>query len=153
MELNFNNELEKIFSQIGNSKELPLATSCKNYTTVRIVSCIILNNKIYFQTGTDLLKYEQILENNNVALCYINIQIEGNANIIGKTNKKNNNEIMEIYKKYFKNSYETYSNLENEVLIEIIPKKIIKWDYENGKPYRIFLDIENNNIRKEMYLN
>jgi len=152
MELNFNYELDKIYSQLGDSKELPLATSSNNHSTVRIVSCIIFRNKIYFQTGTDLIKYKQILENNNVALCYLNIQIEGIANIIGKTNDEQYIEIMEIYKKYFLKSYETYSHYEKEVLIEIIPKKIIKWDYKNGKPYRIFFDIENKNVNKEMYL-
>jgi phenylacetate-coenzyme A ligase PaaK-like adenylate-forming protein len=58
---------------------------------------------------------------------------------------------MEIYKKYYKNSYETYMHNETEVLIEIVLKKIIKWDYENGKPYRIFVNIDNRQARKEMY--
>jgi uncharacterized pyridoxamine 5'-phosphate oxidase family protein len=151
MELNYNDELEKIYLQIGESNELPLATSSNNNPTVRLVSCIIYDNKIYFQTGTDLLKFEQICENKNVALCYINIQILGIAKIIGKTNDKENLKIMEIYKKCFPKSYESYSHYDKEILIEINPKKIIKWDYENGKPYRIFLDIENKIINKEMY--
>ena len=151
MDFDYNAELDKIYSQIGGSKELPLATSSNNLPTVRIVSCIVYDNKIFFQTGTDLLKYEQICENTNVALCFFNIQILGIANIIGKTNDKENLKIMEIYKKCFPNSFETYSHYDKEILIEIIPKKIIKWDYENGKPYRIFLDMENKAIKKEMY--
>jgi len=152
MKQDFYKELDKIYSQIGDAKELPLATSSKNNPTVRIVSCIILNGKIYFQTGTDLLKYEQICENNNVALCFNFIQISGTASIIGKTNDKKNNEIMDVYKKHYPKSYETYSHHDKEVLIEITPKKIIKWDYENGKPYRIFFDMEKETIEREMYL-
>jgi uncharacterized pyridoxamine 5'-phosphate oxidase family protein len=151
VELDYNTELEKIYLQIGESKELPIATSSKNNPTVRIVCCIIYDNKIYFQTGSDLLKYEQICENNNVALCFINIQIIGIAKIIGKTTDKENIKIMEIYKKCFPKSYETYSHYEKEILIEINPKKIMKWDYENGKPFQILLDIENKRIKKEMY--
>jgi hypothetical protein len=42
-------------------------------------------------------------------------------------------------------------NDDREVLIEIIPVKIVKWDYENGKPYRIFINIEDETAKKEMY--
>ena len=60
--------------------------------------------------------------------------------------------IMEVYKEYYKNSYETYSNKEKEILIEIVPIKITKWDYEDTKPNRIFIEIKNRQIKKEMYL-
>jgi uncharacterized pyridoxamine 5'-phosphate oxidase family protein len=152
MELNYQIELEKICTHIGEYKIMALATSSQNHPTVRLVSCIIYKNKIVFQTGTDLIKYKQMSENNNIALCIDNIQIEGIANIIGKTTDKRNQEIMEIYKKYYKNSYEIYSHYEKEMLIEVVPLKIIKWDYENSKPYRIFIEINNKQIRKEMYL-
>ena len=155
MELNYNNEIEQIYKQIGDSKIMSLATSSQNHPTVRLVSCIVYMDKIVFQTGTDLTKYKQICENNHVALCTDNIQIEGVANIIEKTNNNEDDnilKIMEIYKKYYKSSYEIYSHNENEVLIEIIPTKIIKWDYENKKPFRVFMDIRNKTIRKEMYL-
>jgi uncharacterized pyridoxamine 5'-phosphate oxidase family protein len=151
MELDYQIELGKIYTTIGEYKIMALATSSKNHPTVRLMSCIVYENKIFFQTGTDLIKYKQICENNNIALCVDNIQIEGIANILGKINDKKNNEIIEMYKKYFKNSYETYMHNETEVLIEIVLKKIIKWDYENGKPYRIFIDVDNEQVRKEMY--
>jgi uncharacterized pyridoxamine 5'-phosphate oxidase family protein len=152
MELEYDIEIDKIYNYIGESKIMALATSSQNHPTVRLVSCIIYGNKILFQTGADLIKYSQIGENNNVALCIDNIQIEGIANIIGKTNDKENHEIMEKYKRYYKNSYEIYSHCEKVRLIEVVPLKIIKWDYENSKPYRIFIDINNKQIRKEMYL-
>ncbi|MDR0999774.1 MAG: pyridoxamine 5'-phosphate oxidase family protein [Clostridiales bacterium] len=152
MILVYKTELEKIYTHIGESKIMALATSIKNHPTVRLMSCIVYENKIFFQTGTDLIKYKQICENNNVALCVDNIQMEGIANILGRTNDKQNNEIMEMYKKHFKNSYETYAHNETEVLIEVALKKIIKWDYENGKPYRIFVDIDHKQARKEMYI-
>jgi uncharacterized pyridoxamine 5'-phosphate oxidase family protein len=152
MELNYQHELEKIYTHIGESKIMALATSGQNHPTVRLMSCIICQNKIFFQTGTDLIKYKQICENNNVALCVDNIQIEGVANILGRTNDKQHSEIMEVYKKHYKNSYETYSHNETEVLMEVVLKKIIKWDYEDGKPYRIFIDISDKQVKKEMYL-
>ncbi|MDR2783379.1 MAG: pyridoxamine 5'-phosphate oxidase family protein [Treponema sp.] len=152
MELNYQSELEKIYAHIGEAKIMALATGSQNHPTVRLMSCIIYQNKIFFQTGTDLIKYKQICENNNVALCVDNIQIEGIANTLGRTNDKQNSGIMEIYKKHYKNSYETYAHNEKEVLIEIVLKKIIKWEYEDGKPYRIFIDINNKQVKKEIYL-
>ena len=149
--LNFIAEQEKTFHKIGENKLAALATSSQNNPSVRMMSIIIYDNKIYFQTGIDLMKYKQITENKNVALCFDNVQIEGIANIIGKPIDHNN--IMEIYKKYYINSFETYSKLDNEILIEVIPKKITKWEYDgNGKPYRVFIDLENKKAYKEMYL-
>jgi uncharacterized pyridoxamine 5'-phosphate oxidase family protein len=154
VELNYNEEIEKIYGHIGKSKIMALATSSQNHPTVRLVSCIINDNKIFFQTGIDLIKYKQICENNEVGLCVDNIQIEGIANIIGKTKDKQKDiiKIMEIYKKHYLNSYETYSNTDKEVLIEIIPVRIIKWDYEKDKPYRIFVNVMDKTVKKEMYL-
>jgi uncharacterized pyridoxamine 5'-phosphate oxidase family protein len=100
MELDYQIELGKIYTHIGEYKIMALATSSQNHLTVRLMSCIIYENKIFFQTGTDLTKYKQICENNNVALCVDNIQVEGIANILGRINDKQNSEIMETYKKY-----------------------------------------------------
>jgi uncharacterized pyridoxamine 5'-phosphate oxidase family protein len=148
--INFEIEQEKLFEQIGENKLMALATSSKNNPTVRMMSIIIFNKKIYFQTGIDLIKYKQICENKNVALCFENIQIEGIANILGKPMDHNN--IMEIYKKHHKNSFEKYSKSDKEILIEIIPNKIIKWGYDNGEPYRIFVELKNKKAYKEMYI-
>ncbi|MDR2782276.1 MAG: pyridoxamine 5'-phosphate oxidase family protein [Treponema sp.] len=107
MELNYQSELEKTYAHIGESNIMALATGSQNRPTVRLVSCIIYQNKMFFQMGTDLTKYKQICENNNAALCVDNIQTEGIAGALGRTNDKQNNEIMELYKKHYKNSYET----------------------------------------------
>jgi len=149
--LDFFKEQDDAFNKIGESRVAALATSSKNHTTVRTMSFIINERIIYFQTGIDLIKYKQINDNKNVALCFDNIQIEGTAEIMGKPLE--HEDIMEIYKKYYKNSYENYSKLDKEILIRIIPRKITKWEYDsNGKPYRIFIDLENKKAYKEMYL-
>ncbi|GHV06961.1 hypothetical protein FACS189485_16400 [Spirochaetia bacterium] len=150
--INYEMEVGKIYNQIGEAKIMALATSCKNHTTVRMMSCINYKNKIIFQTGTDLLKHKQICENNNVALCVDNIQIEGVAKIIGKWTQEENKEMLKIYLKHYKKSYETYLKSDKEIIIEIIPTKITKWDYENGQPYRIFITLDNKTIKKENYI-
>jgi len=149
--LNFEAEQEDFFNKIGENKLAALATSSQNNTTVRMMSVIIINKKMYFQTGVDLIKYKQICDNKNVALCFDNIQIEGIANIIGKPMDHDN--IMEIYKKHYRKSFEKYSNLDTEILIEIIPQKITIWKYDNnGDPHRIFIELNNKKAYKEMYI-
>jgi hypothetical protein len=36
-------------------------------------------------------------------------------------------------------------------LIEVVPTKITKWDYDNGLPYRIFIDAQEKTAGKELY--
>jgi len=147
----YKDEMAKLFKQIKEHKIMSLATCVNNYPTARSISAIMFNEKIYFQTGINLLKYRQIAANNNVALSFDNVQIEGTANITGKPLDEKNKEIMIKYKKYFKSAYSNYSHLDDEVLIEIIIKKVIIWKYDiKLKPYRIF--IENENAYKEYVL-
>jgi len=150
--LNFREELEKFSNQTGDHKHMALATCDDNYPTVRTMSVIIYNDNIYFQTGTDLHKYDQISANKNVALCFDNVQIEGIAKIIGKPLDKNNEEIMEKYKKCFESSFKKYSYLDNEVLIMVKIKKITIWKYDaEQKPYRVFIDVDKENAYMEYY--
>ena len=146
--LDFSEEMAKLIKQIKGQKVMSLATCENNYPTVRSMSTIVFNGKIYFQTGTNFLKYKQIISNNNVALSFDNVQIEGIARVVGKPFDEKNIEIMEIFKKYQKFAYKNYSHLADEVLIEVTIKKAALWKYNiKIKPYRIF--IEENNTYKE----
>jgi uncharacterized pyridoxamine 5'-phosphate oxidase family protein len=145
--LNYKDELNKIFQEIGENQFMAFATCSKNFPTVRTMSVVIIDNKIYFQTGNDSVKYKQFTENKNVALCYNNIQMEGVANNIGKPVEHES--IMEKYKKYYESSYEKYSKLDKEILVEVKIKNIIKWEYINGEPYRLIINIEKENVYRE----
>jgi len=148
--LNFNEEMVKVFKQTKDHKIMALATCENNYPTARTMSVIIFDGNIYFQTGTNLLKYKQMAANNNVALCFDNVQIEGIANILGKPLDEKNNKIMGKYKKCYRSSYKTYSHLDDEILIEVKIKKVTIWKYDlKLKPYRIFIEMESEKVIKE----
>jgi uncharacterized pyridoxamine 5'-phosphate oxidase family protein len=150
-QLDFNAELEKIYKQIGDSKLAILATCSQDKPTIRTMSIVFFDDKIYFQTSIDYLKYKQICENKNVALCIGNIQIEGIANIKSKTME--NDKFIEIYQKCHEDSFKEYSKLETSRLIEVIPQKIVKWDYDkDGKPLRVFLELNSKKVYMEMEL-
>jgi uncharacterized pyridoxamine 5'-phosphate oxidase family protein len=148
--LNYKDELAKFLKQTKDHRLMTLATCADNCPTARTMSVIILDENIYFQTGINLLKYKQIVVNNNVALCFDNVQIEGKANILGKPLEEKNIKIMEEYKKCFEQAYKSYSHLEDEILIEIKIEKITLWEYDlKGKPYRIFIETEKEETYKE----
>ena len=98
-----------------------------------MMSVILLDGALLFQTDRNSKKYSQIKVNPNVALCANNIQIEGICKEIGKT--ADNAEFCKSYKEFYPSAYELYSNLESEVLFCVEPVFIQKWIYENGKPY------------------
>ncbi len=150
MDLNYNVIKEEVFNQLGNSKVMVLATSFEDRVTARNMSCVIMNYKIYFQTDIEFLKAQQMIKNQNVALCVDNIQMEGIAKIIG--NSGTAPEFCEVYQRYFRTSYDTYTHLRNEVIIEVEPTIITLWKYADGhKPYRDFLDCMHNKAYREMY--
>ncbi|MFT8315024.1 MAG: pyridoxamine 5'-phosphate oxidase family protein [Clostridium sp.] len=142
---------EEIFNLLGNKKIMVLATSAENRVTARNMSCIIIDKKIYFQTDKRFLKYDQILENPRVALCVDNIQIEGIAKIRKHPLNEENKDFASRFEDFYKGSYDNYSHMENEVVIEIKPMFITMWKYENGQPFRDFLNVTENRAYRKIY--
>lgn len=127
-----------------------LATCINNHVTARSISIINFGLKIYFQTDSEMEKYKQIVENPNVALCYKNYQIEGNAVIKGNIDK--NSDFLGKYRIVHKNSFEKYSHLKNEVVIEIKPSIIKIWKYIDDKPCIDFIDVIKKQVHRKYYL-
>lgn len=130
----FNSKIEEFFRNLGESKKMVFATSFQNRVSARMMSIVIFDNKFYLQTDKNFLKYLQLTNNPKVALCYENIQIEGFAQDLGKP--QNFNKFLEKFSIYFQNSYNAYSFLENERLIEITPTFITIWNYKENQPIR-----------------
>jgi uncharacterized pyridoxamine 5'-phosphate oxidase family protein len=146
----FEDELKKTFDRLGVKFIGALATCDGGKPTVRTMSFIVTGGKLYFQTGTDLEKYRQIEANKNVAVSFENIQIDGTAAILGRS--RDNPALMEEYRKSYKNSYDTYSHLDKEMLIEVNVEKATRWEYDaDGKPYRLFIDSETKTAWREPY--
>lgn len=128
-----------------------LATCSGNRVSARTVSIVNHGLKIYFQTDIDFLKYKQIKENPNVALCFENIQIEGQATIT--CHPFENRFFIENYKIQHKTAFENYSKLKDNVIIEVEPLLITFWKYTevDRKPYRDFIDIKEQKAYREYY--
>jgi general stress protein 26 len=95
MILDFEEQRNDFINKLENSKIGILATSLNDKVTVRSMSIINIDENVLFQTDKRMEKCYQITNNENVALCIGNIQIEGIARIKGKADKQN--EFIEIF--------------------------------------------------------
>jgi uncharacterized pyridoxamine 5'-phosphate oxidase family protein len=148
----FQKESEKFFKSLGASKLMVLATSENDRVTARMMSCVIIDRNIYFQTDKKFDKYAQIIANPNIALCIDNIQIEGTASFLGHPLSDENKFFAEVYKRHHKGSFDRYSSLPDNVLVKVVPSKITLWKYNLNQAYRLFFDMVNEKVEKEIYL-
>lgn len=149
MELDFKALENEVMGMLDKRKIIVLATCSDNIVTARSMSYVMVNNKICFQTSTAFKKYEQIANNPNVALCTDNIQIEGIAAI--KNNPYEKKEFLELFKKVHRGSFDKYSHMQSEVVIEVEPTFVTLWKYEDGNPLRDFLDRRNRKAYRKYY--
>ncbi len=142
---------KEVIDFISRNSKMVLATCSENRVTARAVSIVNQGMKILFQTDTEFLKYRQIIENPNVALCSGNIQIEGQATIT--CHPFENPYFIENYKVIHKTAFEKYSHLKDNVIVQVEPSLITFWKYTevDRKPYRDFLDVKVQKAYREYY--
>lgn len=145
----FNSKLPALWKKIGTHDVMTLSTCSDSRVTSRKMSVVVVNGMFYCQTNENYLKYRQILQNFNVALCTKNFSIEGKCRDIGTPLADENSLIAKALKKHFLLAYKTYSHLDVERLMEITPTLIYSWSYEGIKPYMEFWDFQNYTYRKE----
>jgi len=149
MKLDFESLKQEAIEAIERNKTMILATSANDHVTARAVSCINIDVKIFFQTSTEMIKYKQMEKNTNISLCFSNIAIEGTVRFLNHPLKEK--DFIERYKKEHNGSYNLYSFLRSEIVIEVEPKKITFWKYFDGKPCRDFLDMEAQIATREIF--
>ena len=147
--LDFNIELQQQMAELAVKKVMVFATCAGGRVTARNMSVIVFQNKVYFQTDIRMEKVQQIQQNPNVALCVDSFQIEGQARIAGPWGE--NSEVLEEYLKVHKNSYLRYENLQTEVLVEVTPTRIKKWEYIDNQPFVYELNLVKRTAVRQEY--
>lgn len=143
VELDYDLLLGDIVGYLSSNKIWVLATSSHDRVTARSVSIVNSGLKIYFQTHEDYLKYKQIRENNRVALCWNNVQVEGIATIAGNPFAPGNEEFIRLYKESHGDSFDRYAKLPGEVVIAVAAELITMWKCIDSVPYIDYLDVDN----------
>lgn len=145
--MTFTEAVETMFEKLGNSKIMALATSKHDYVMVRNVSCVFYDQKIYFKTDRNFRKTKQMLENPQVAMCWNGVQVEGIAVNKGLVVDEPERTFEQLYRKYLWGSYNAYSHIDTEILIEVTPKFVEIWDQdENEKGFQTFIDFEKQEV-------
>lgn len=147
----FKDKTSELFTSIGESKKMVLATSANNRVTARAMSIIVIDNMFYFQTDKNFLKYKQMMENSNIALCFDNIQIEAKCKDVGHPLDDKNKKFTDLYKSHYARSYDAYSKIETETVFECEPILITLWEYEKNTPYREIYNFIDSSYCKDEY--
>lgn len=141
-----------MFTKLGNSKIMALASSSKDYVMVRNVSCVFYHDKIYFKTDKNFRKTKQLFENPQVAMCWNGVQVEGIAKNLGLVIDEEGRTFEALYKKYLWGSYNAYSHVDTEILIEVTPRFVEIWDQdEKEHAFQTFIDFEKKKVEIQYY--
>ena len=149
MRIDFEKLKNEVIFNLENNRTWVLSTASDGNVSSRSMSIINKRLNIYFQTNKCYIKHNQINKNNNVALCFNNISIEGVAEEIGDWKDEKNKELMELYKSVHLSSFNAYGLLDGQVVYKVTPKKIKIWKYINGNPIRQNLYV-NEEIAEEL---
>lgn len=150
--MSFEEAVRFMFTKLGNSKIMALASSSKDYVMVRNVSCVFYHDKIYFKTDKNFRKTKQLFENPQVAMCWNGVQVEGIARNLGLVIDEEGRIFETLYKKYLWGSYNAYSHVDTEILIEVSPKFVEIWDQdEKEHAFQTFIDFEKKKVEVQYY--
>ena len=133
-------EAKKIMDEkLGDYKIMALASCVDDYPMVRNVSCVFYNDKIYFKTDKNFRKTQQLFKNDRVAMCFNGVQVEGRI-----FEKK--------YKEFLWQSYNAYSHVDTEILIEVTPKFVEIWDEDKDRnAFQLFIDFDKETVEYKPY--
>ncbi|MCI8540251.1 MAG: pyridoxamine 5'-phosphate oxidase family protein [Erysipelotrichaceae bacterium] len=150
--MQFEDAVNKMFTLLGNSKIMALASAQGEHVSVRNVSCVFYDHKIYFKTDQNFRKTKQMLANPHVAMCWDGVQVEGIACNKGLVVEEEGRRFEAAYRKYLWGSYNAYSHEDSEILIEVIPQFVEIWDQdEEHRGYQTFIDFEQKHVEVVYY--
>lgn len=129
----FEEKYSSFLDEFGKGRKMVMSTAADGIVSSRMMSVVQTNGVFYFQTDRTMRKYRQICENRSVALCIDNIQIEGTA--VEQGTPSEHKVFSELFREYFRGSYDAYSSLENERVFGIEPVFVQRWIYMDGVPY------------------
>lgn len=109
---------QKIINLLSKTDYVVLATASKDGIVTASQMCVIADGTtLYFQTDEKFEKAQNIMENPNVAITIGNVYFKGQANIIGHPTE--NQFFIERMKEHHYQTYENYTCLPNQILIEV----------------------------------
>ena len=150
--MEMNEAVQIMNKKLGDWKIMALASCVDNYPMVRNVSCLFYNDKIYFKTDKNFRKTQQLYENSRVAMCWNGTQVEGDAKIVGLVVDEPGRVFEKKYKEFLWQSYNAYSHVDTEILVEVTPRFVEIWDEDKDRnAFQIFIDFDAKNVEIKQY--
>ena len=150
--MEMNEAVQIMKDKLGDWKIMALASCVDNYPMVRNVSCLFYNDKIYFKTDKNFRKTQQLYKNGRVAMCWNGTQVEGDAKILGLVVDEPGRVFEKKYKEFLWQSYNAYSHVDTEVLVEVTPRFVEIWDEDQArKAFQLFIDFDENKVEFKQY--
>ena len=126
---------EEVLAVLESEKTIILATAANNRVSTRAMSHINDGMVIYFQTGRNYLKSEQIRINPNVAISVAGYDIEGKATLLGHPLDDENSLFAKLYKEKHPQYTDIWSTYPEEIVVKVEIELVRKWSYIDGKPF------------------
>jgi len=145
----FKDVLSGLLTRIDTQGQVTLATSEEDHVTARIVSIVVYDGKIAFQTSSNLKKFKQLQENPNCAFSFGEVQIIGTAEIKGLASE--DKKFQEIYKQKYPKPFIDFDKMTTSHVIEVTPKIARLWTHELNEPYLMTIDAVTQEISLEPY--
>lgn len=142
--MTFEKACEILWSKLGDHKIAQIAASYKDIPSIRTISAIMIDQRIFFKTDKNFDKTKQLLANPKIAIAFYSVYIQGHVINHGLVVDQPGRVFEKKYKEVFWQSYNAYSHEDDEILLEVIPESVEIWDEdENRLAYQIMIDLKN----------
>jgi general stress protein 26 len=126
---------DEVTAVLQKEKTIILATAADNRVTTRSMSHVNCGMTIYFQTGSNYLKCQQIRINPNVAISVEGYDIEGKTALLGHPLDEENSFFIKLYKEKHPEYSGMWSTYPEEIVVRVDIEMVRKWRYVDGKPF------------------
>ena len=141
--MSFEKANEILWNKLGDHKIAQIAACTDNIPSIRTISAIMIDHRIFFKTDKNFDKTKQLLANPKIAIAFYSVYIQGHVINHGLVVDEPGRVFEKKYKEVFWQSYNAYSHEDDEILIEVIPESVEIWDEdENRLAYQILMDFE-----------
>lgn len=124
---------EDVIRTLEKKEVLLFATCADNRVTTRYMSHVNDGLDIYFMTGTDYLKMQQIRKNPNVAVSVGTYDIEGTAAELG--HPLSDELFVRLMKEKHPETFKNYASYVKECIVKVTVRSVRQWRYIDGKPF------------------
>ncbi len=146
-EPDFNRIRSEILTLLADNKDMVLATSLDNRVSARIVSFVNDDFTIYFFSWEHNKKIIQLRGNKNVAFNLRKLQIEGEAEVLGRANSEKFKAIGDLFRAKFSSKwYDSFSSVKEMVLVKVIPLRIVKFESAHRRFHIQNIDLTNSKV-------